>query len=462
MPKACSGLDTAQVVGNDAGMISPQPEVAQNVQGDRVAALGRRIAVKRDDLIALTQDLIRIPTLNPPGANYREICDYLARRLAGHGFVSQLIRAEGAPGDCDAAPRWNVVARREGRAGGDCVHFNSHVDVVAVGAGWTTDPFGGELRDGRIYGRGACDMKGGLAASIIAAEAFIDEYPDFFGAIEISGTADEETGGYGGVAYLAGRGYFDPARVQHVIIPEPFTADRVCLGHRGGWWAEIETFGQIAHGSMPFLGDCAVRHMGAVLAAFETTLYPALAARHTAMPVVPEGARASTMNINSIHGGQAENPPGSTALPAHCVPDSCRIVIDRRFLVEESLDGVRGEVRDLLEGLKRSRPKFSYALRELNSVLPAMTPESAPIAQTVAAAIRAVLGHDAQFVASPGSYDQKHIDRIGKLKNCIAYGPGILELAHQPDEYVGVDDMIASAEVMARSLVTLLGPRQQD
>ncbi len=424
----------------------------------RIAPLLARIAARRDDLVALTQDLIRIPTRNPPGENYLEICEYLQRRLGRHGFETALVRAEGAPGDCDAWPRWNIVARRAGARAGDCVHFNAHTDVVEVGAGWTVDPFGGELRDGRVYGRGACDMKGGLAAAIVAVEAFIETFPDFPGAIEISGTADEESGGYGGVAYLAERGWFDPARVQHVIIPEPLNKDRVCLGHRGGWWAEIETFGEIAHGSMPFLGDCAVRHMGAVLTAFETTLYPAMAARHTAMPVVPEGARSSTMNINSIHGGQAEPQAGSTALPSHCVPDSCRIVVDRRFLVEESLDGVRGEMRDLLEGIRQGRPDFDYALRELNHVLPSMTDRDAPVARAVARAIGQVMGREAEFVASPGSYDQKHIDRIGKLKNCVAYGPGILELAHKPDEYVVVDDMMDSAAVMARCLVDLLRP----
>jgi succinyl-diaminopimelate desuccinylase len=414
------------------------------------------IADRRDDLVALTQDLIRIPTLNPPGDNYLEICEYLDRRLRGAGFETQLIRAHGTPGDCDAYPRWNVVARREGRAGGPCVHFTSHIDVVEVGKGWTVDPFGGLLRDGKIYGRGACDMKGGLAASIIAVEAFIATYPDFNGAIEISGTADEESGGYGGVAYLAEKGFFSPARVQHVIIPEPLQKDRVCLGHRGGWWAEIETFGEIAHGSMPFLGDCAVRHMGAVIDAFETSLYPAMAARRTDMPVVPEGARSSTMNINSIHGGQPEQPAGSTALPSHCVPDSCRIVIDRRYLLEESKESVSGEILDLLEGLKLSRQNFDYAIKELNHVIPSMTDRDSPIARTVADAIRAVLGKEPEFVASPGSYDQKHIDRIGKLKNCVAYGPGLLELAHKPDEYVGVADMSDSAAVMAQSLASLL------
>ena len=419
-------------------------------------ALSQAIEDRRDDLIALTQDLIRIPTLNPPGQDYRLICEYLERRLLAAGFETKLIRAHGTPGDSDRFPRWNIIARHEGKGAGDCIHFNSHTDVVEVGSGWTRDPFGGELSDGRIYGRGACDMKGGLAASIIAAEAFIAIHPDYAGAIEISGTADEESGGYGGVAYLAEQGYFNPARVQHVIIPEPLNKDRVCLGHRGGWWAEIETFGEIAHGAMPFLGDCAVRHMGAVLTAFEEKLYPAMAARTTEMPVVPEGARSSTMNINSIHGGQPDQDADDTSLPAHCVPDSCRIVIDRRFLAEEHVDDVRGEVRALLEDLKSNRDRFEYALREINVVLPSMTDRDAPVVEVVAGEIEKVLGKPAEFVASPGTYDQKHIDRIGKLKNCIAYGPGILEMAHKPDEYVGVDDMVDSAKVMAGALGRIL------
>ncbi|MEL6100435.1 MAG: acetylornithine deacetylase/succinyl-diaminopimelate desuccinylase family protein [Pseudomonadota bacterium] len=419
-------------------------------------ALNERIQDKRDDLIELTRELIAIPTLNPPGEHYLLICEMLAARLDAKGFATELIRAEGTPGDSDRYPRWNVVARREGKRSGECVHFNSHHDVVEVGAGWTKDPFGAEIEGDRIYGRGACDMKGGLAASIIAAEAFVEEHTDFCGLIEISATADEESGGYGGVAYLAERGFFNPARVQHVIIPEPLNKDRICLGHRGGWWAEIETKGEIAHGSMPFLGDCAVRHMGAVLNAFEEKLFPAMAARHTAMPVVPDGARQSTMNINSIHGGQPEQGEDYTGLPAHCVPDSCRIVIDRRFLIEESLDDVRAEVHELLEHLKATRPDFDYEMTEINTVIPSMTDEDAPVVQTVARAIEEVIGRPPTFVASPGSYDQKHIDRIGKLKNCIAYGPGILELAHKPDEWVGITDMLDTAKVMGASLEALL------
>ena len=422
---------------------------------DISARLHDEIAARREDLVTLTQDLIRIPTLNPPGANYREICDYLDRRLLRAGFHTELIRAEGAIGDSDKHPRWNILARREGKAPGQCVHFNSHIDVVEVGHGWTTEPFGGEVKEGRIYGRGACDMKGGLAASIIAAEAFIAACPDYVGAIEISGTADEESGGFGGVAYLAEKGYF--ARVQHVIIPEPLNKDRICLGHRGVWWAEVETKGEIAHGSMPFLGDCAVRHMGAVMAEMEDSLFPALAQKRTEMPVVPEGARQSTLNINSIHGGESEQEAGYTGMPSACVPDRCRMVIDRRFLIEENIDEVQAEIHAVLERVREGRPGFDYEIKELFRVLPTMTDRDAPVVGAVTRAVERVMGREADYVVSPGTYDQKHIDRIGRLKNCIAYGPGVLDLAHKPDEWVGIEDMMQSAEVMALALNELLG-----
>jgi succinyl-diaminopimelate desuccinylase len=411
------------------------------------------IESRRDEIVALTQDLIRFPTVNPPGEVYRPCAEFLGQRLARRGFQVEYVRAEGAPGDSDKYPRINMVARYEGARPGPCVHFNGHLDVVQTGAGWTIDPFAATVRDGKVYGRGACDMKGGIAAAVVAMESLIDSGIAWPGAVEISGTVDEESGGYGGVAYLAERGWFSKPKVDHVIIPEPLNVDRVCIGHRGVWWAEIETLGRIAHGSMPFLGDSAIRHMSAVLQKFEHELYPALAARHSDMPVVPEGARQSTMNINSIHGGQAETFEG---LPAPCVADSCRLVIDRRYLIEESLASVRQEVASLLDRLGRERPGFRYKMRELFSVEPTMADRNGPVASATARAVRRILGRDATIVCSPGTYDQKHVDRIGRLKECIAYGPGVLDLAHQPDEWVGIQDMVDSAKVMAVSAMELL------
>lgn len=406
-----------------------------------------------DELVELTRDLIRFPTINPPGEAYQPCAEYIGSRLAKRGFTIEYVRAVDAPGDCDAYPRINLVARREGSRAGPCVHFNGHIDVVEVGSGWTVPPFDGLVKDGRVYGRGACDMKGGLASAIIAVEALIDTDPDYPGAIEISATVDEESGGFGGVAYLAERGWFSAPRVDHVIIPEPLNVDRVCIGHRGVWWAEIETKGRMAHGSMPFLGESAIRHMAAVLDRFEQKLYPKLAERISDMPVVPEGARQSTLNINSLHGGQAE---GHDGLPASCVADSCRMIIDRRFLIEESLDEVRSEITDILEDLVKSRPGFQFEIREMFAVEPSISDKNGPVAATTAAAIQEVLAVEPSFICSPGTYDQKHINRIGKLKDCIAYGPGQLDLAHQPDEWVGIDDMVAAAKVMALTASRLL------
>lgn len=410
---------------------------------------------RQDELVALAQALIRLPTVNPPGEGYREACELIGERLRGRGFTVEYLRAEGSPGDNDRHPRWNVIARREGAKPGPCVHFNSHIDVVEPGEGWTVDPFGAVVKDGKVYGRGACDMKGGLAASIIAVEALLDSGVELPGALEISGTADEESGGYGGVAWLAERGWFSKPRVDHVIIPEPLNVDRVCIGHRGVWWGEIETQGRIAHGSMPFLGDSAIRHMGAVVEALERQAWPALEAHATAMPVEPPGARTPTLNINSIHGGQPDVEPGG-GLPAPLVADACRLVFDRRLLIEEDLDEVKAGMRSLLDGLAQSRPGFRYQLRDLFEVRPSMTEPDRPVVQRTADAVQKVFGRPAKLICSPGTYDQKHVDRIGKLRDCIAYGPGILDLAHQPDEYVGIDDMVQSAKVMALSAYALL------
>lgn len=423
-----------------------------------------RIAAKRDELVALTQALIRIPTTNPPGDHYEACARLLGERLARRGFVVEYVRAHGAPGDSDAHPRVNVVARHESGTAGECVHFNGHIDVVEAGSGWTTDPFGGELRDGKVYGRGACDMKGGIAASVIACEALLESGLPLRGALEISGTVDEESGGFAGVGYLAERGHFSRPRVHHVIIPEPLGVDRICLGHRGVWWGEVETLGRIAHGSMPFLGDSAIGHMAAFLQRLETDLMPRLRTRHTAEPVEPPGARISTLNINAVHGGQVEQRYASDAhgrptgdLPAPVVAHSCRAVLDRRFIAEESLAAVKQEIVDMLDELQRTRPGFDYRVRDIMAFVPTATPRDAPVVLATARAIARVLGREPAYIASPGTYDQKHVVRTGQLKDCIAYGPGILDLAHQPDEYVGVQELVDSAQVMALAALRLTG-----
>jgi succinyl-diaminopimelate desuccinylase len=123
-----------------------------------------------DEIVQFTTDLVRIPTVNPPGEAYEDCARFIGDRLATHGLDVEYISAEGLAEHSAAYPRVNVVGARKGGSG-PVVHLNGHFDVVPAGAGWTMDPFGGAVQDGRIYGRGVCDMKAGIAAAVYAAEA---------------------------------------------------------------------------------------------------------------------------------------------------------------------------------------------------------------------------------------------------------------------------------------------------
>ena len=403
-----------------------------------------------DEVVAFTTELVRLPTVNPPGEGYEECARTIGDRLRRGGLAVEYLPAEGRPEHTRRHPRLNVVGTRAGKGRGRVVHFNGHFDVVPAGEGWTVDPFGGEVRDGKIWGRGAGDMKAGLAAAVYAVEGLRRAGVETAGALEVSGTVDEESGGFAGVALLAEMGRIARGRTDYVIIPEPLGVDRICIGHRGVWWFEVELRGRIAHGSMPFLGVSAIDHMAALLEAVRVELQPALATRRTAMPVVPEGAGRATLNVNALVGGQPAD-----GIQTPCVADRCRAIFDRRFLVEEGLEGARAEVVALLERVAARISGFRYEIKDLMIVHPVRTPEGSPLVAALGRAISEVRGRDATLVASPGTYDQKHVARIAGVEHCVAYGPGILELAHQPDEWCGVRDLVDSTKILALAALEL-------
>jgi len=404
----------------------------------------------QDEIVELTRDLVRIPTINPPGEFYEDCAHLLGDRLAAFGFDVDYIDADGRPEHSAAYPRVNVIGRR-GTGAGPVVHLNGHIDVVPAGDGWTVDPFAGTIRDGRVYGRGTCDMKAGIAAAVFAAEAIRRAGVTAPGAIEISGTVDEESGGFAGVAHLAEIGRIARGRTDFVIIPEPLNVDRICVGHRGVYWFELTTRGRIAHGSMPFLGVSAIDGMNEAIAAIRRELEPMLARRVTSMPVVPDGARHATINVNAIDGGQPVD-----GIQTPCVADRCRAVFDRRFLIEEGFASAKEEIAAIVRRALTSMPGVEHDIRDLMVVEPVMTPHDSPVVTAVDAAIRRVLGTDARRVASPGTYDHKHVARIAGIPHCIAYGPGELELAHQPDEYCRIDHLVSATKVIALATLDLL------
>jgi succinyl-diaminopimelate desuccinylase len=418
---------------------------------DRVIA---RVDGATDELVQLTADLVRIPTVNPPGEEYEACAHFLGRDLERRGFQVEYVPADGRAEHTARHPRVNVVGSRRGGAG-PVVHLNGHIDVVPPGGGWTVDPFAGIVRDGRIYGRGVCDMKAGIAAAVIAADAITRAGIDLPGTIEISGTVDEESGGFAGVAHLAHIGRIAKGRTDFVIIPEPLNVDRICVGHRGVYWFEVKARGRIGHGSMPFLGISAIDGMERLLRAVQERLVPSLAARITDVPVVPAAARHATVNVNGIEGGQ---PVDGVQTP--CVADLCRAVFDRRFLIEEGFEATRREIDELLAYARTQAPGVRFELRDLMIVHPTRTPDDSPVIGAIDRAIRRVLQRAPELVASPGTYDHKHVARIAGVPHCVAYGPGELELAHQPDEYCRIEDIVASAKVMALATLDLMDARR--
>ena len=404
----------------------------------------------RDEIVDFTSRLVRVPTVNPPGEEYEACANLIADELRRHGAAVELLAATGRPEHSERYPRVNVFGHHAGASSRPSVHLNGHFDVVPAGQGWTRNPFGGQVEEGRLYGRGACDMKAGIAAAMFAAACLKRAGIRMTAPIEISATVDEESGGFAGVGWLAQHGWISRDRTAAVIIPEPFGVDRVCVGHRGVYWFEVVARGRIAHGSMPYLGVNAVEGMSHFLDLVRDELGPALRQRVTTMPVVPEGSRNATININGIDGGQ---PVDEVQSP--CVADQCRAVFDRRFLPEEGLERTRSEIAALLAKAQSRMPAVTFAIEDRLVFEPTRTAEDAPVVRALVESIAQVTGRAASLVASPGTYDHKHVARIAGVDQCVAYGPGELALAHQPDEYCAVDDIITATKVLALAVLQL-------
>ena len=397
-----------------------------------------------EEVVAFTQALVRVPTINPPGEGYAACAALVAERLAVLGYRVEQLPAAGLPEHSETYPRINVVGTLGD--GEQVLHFNGHYDVVPPGSGWSMDPFGGELLDGKIYGRGTCDQKSGLAASLYAVEAIRRAGVPLNGTIEQSATADEESGGFAGVAHLCDSGRLRRDRQRYVVITEPLDPERVCIGHRGVYWFELTTRGRIGHGSMPGLAINAAEQMAHLIEAIDRELRPLLRQRVSGAPVEPPAARQPSINLNALHAGQ---PLDGWQTPA--VPDRCQAVFDRRFIHEETFEAVRAEIVAMLDG-----QGIDYELRDLMRVDPLLGSSTAELPRAASAAIRDVLGVEPTLMVSPGTYDQKHVVRRAGIAECIAYGPGRLVLAHQPDEYVAVADLLAATKVLALLTLRLL------
>ena len=424
------------------------------LRSEQKEAILRSAGTVLDEAIAFLQGMIRIPTVNPPGEGYPACARYIGEQLHRLGYSVEYVNltpaelAELAPYGA-GLPRTNVVGRLPGSHASPVLHFNGHMDVVPVGPGWSTDPFGGEIRNGRIFGRGASDMKGGIAAQIYAIEAIRRAGLHLQGSVEQSGVVDEESTGNrnAGTGLLVERGYITRNHTDYVVITEPLNADNICLGHRGAIWGEITTFGRQSHGSTPERGVNAIELMADFIAEATHELKPGLQQRLNSQPVIPPSANAASLSFNTITGGTNVN----------SVADRCSVTFDRRLVMGEDLETARRELRDLLERQARTQPGFCYEYAERYATRPTWVSHATPLVQTFSAAVQEVVGHAPGYVCSPGTDDQRFVVQNAGIEQCIVYGPGEITQTHVIDESLAIDDLLTSIKVMALAAATLLG-----
>ncbi|KAH9928761.1 acetylornithine deacetylase [Amylocystis lapponica] len=441
------------------------PIVPETVSGTLTPAQISAIRQAAAELLPQCTDflasLVKIDTTNPPGRNYIECAQLIGHTLADLGYAVEYIEvptaqlSELAPIG-EGLPRTNVIGRLLGSdPDGRTLHANGHFDVVPVGLerNWKHPPFGAEIHNGRMYGRGTADMKGGIAAQIFAVEAIRRAGLRLCGTIEQSGVVDEETTGVrnAGMGFLVENGHIRADKIDALVITEPLNTTNVCCGHRGTIWGTLTFHGRLSHGSMPGLGVNALHHAASFVHLATTVLSPKLAARFDANVIPPE-ARAASLAFTMLAAGQNIN----------SVPDLARVSFDRRLVPGETLAGARAELTDVLEAL-RATPGFEalrYEYTEDYATEATWVDPQQPIARVFRDAIRLVTGETAGVVCSPGSDDQRFpVHSLEPPINAtIVYGPGYISQAHIADESIDLaGELKVGMEVMALAFASFLG-----
>jgi acetylornithine deacetylase len=375
-----------------------------------------------DPSVRLLRDLVAVDSVNPSlvsgGAGEAGIAAVLAGELRASGLDAEI--AEAAPG------RPNVVGILEAHAPGRSLMLCGHMDTVGV-AGMKA-PFDPVVRDGRLYGRGAQDMKGGLAAMLGAARAVAEKGGLKAGKLIIAAVADEEYASLGAEA-LVRRWHADAA-----VVPEP-TDLVIATGHKGFTWIEIVTEGIAAHGSRPREGRDAIVRMGRVLALLES-----LDRRLQSGPAHPVQGTAS-LHASLIAGGREFS----------TYPDRCVLQMERRSITGEDSDTALAEVEAILRSLRQEDEEFRSSANVLFERRPYETPSGHYLLQDLKAALGRI-GREATFGGVSFWTDASVLGHAGIPS--VVFGPGGAGL-HGTEEYVKLDEVIACRDALADLIRTV-------
>lgn len=377
-------------------------------------ALGDATALAR----ALTRVDSRNPSLVADGPGEQAVASTLADILESWGFEVSLVEA--------AAQRPNVVALLKGTGGGRSLLFNGHLDVVGT-EGMTHAPFAADVRDGRLYGRGACDMKGGVAAMCAAAARIRGAGRGgntLKGDVILTAVVDEEWRSIGTSALIA-----QGMRADAAIVTEP-TGLRIMPAHKGFVWIEALVRGRAAHGSRWDLGVDAIRHAGLLLAELDRLDAEELPRRSHPLLGRP------SLHASTIEGG----------LGLSTYPDRCVVRIERRTIPGETLAQVQAEMRAACDRVRRERAAFAADL----SVLFAQPPSDVGADEPIVRALRDQLAaHSLPFapVGMSAWTDAALWNSAGVPAIC--FGPGDMGMAHAAEEYIACDEIEAAADILA-------------
>lgn len=375
------------------------------------------------DPVELTAQLVRIPSVNPAleegGQGEAQMAERTAEWLESWGFRTET--PEVAPG------RFNVVARR-GPEGGPRLLLNGHTDTVGV-AGMEA-PFSGAIRDGRLYGRGACDMKAGVAAALAAAAELGDL--DLKGELVVALTADEEHASLG-MQHLVASGM----SADGAIVCEP-TGLAVMPAHKGFLWVDFLVHGRAAHGSRPDVGVDAIVHTGSLL-----TVLAEEGRRLEAQPPHP------LLGHGSIHAGTIR---GGTAPSVY--PEECSLTVERRTLPGESREGLLAEVNDMVARAREGNPDLAVDVSPGLFRAGTEVPTSGPLVTDLVRSLEAV-GSASRIEGMTAWVDACFLNQAGTPALC--FGPGSIAQAHGLSEWVDVEEIRTCRKVLvtfSRRLLT--------
>ncbi|MCD6488204.1 MAG: M20 family metallopeptidase [Desulfurococcales archaeon] len=407
----------------------------------------KRIDTLKEYYVKVLADMVSIPTVVPPGDHYKEFIDYARGVLKEIGLDTSVVEVsrnclEKYIPEMKDYPRYIIIGRW-GKGKGPVLHFNGHYDVVPPGTGWKTDPFKPTIINGKLYGRGASDMKGGIVSMLTAIKAIIDSEVEINGTIEISMTPDEEIGGMCGAKYMLEEKITEP---DYCIIAEPSGYDRVWIGHKGVVWGEVAVYGKTAHASTPWLGINAFEKMVGLAKKMISTLKPRIESKITRYETdVPEGRKATIVLGSIVKGGVKIN----------VVPDKVLFQFDRRVLPEEDFEEVIKDIENVIEDAKKEDPELQAELKILFKAKPAAISPQAKIALVLKDAVKEVIGREPRLTLSTGFLDARFF--VEKNVETLTYGPGDLSQAHVANEYIELNKIPMTSKVYALTILKLLG-----